>query len=397
MAKDQRAVNEELLKRVTSKAGSQLPQIPPPAGGLIGGSGSPPLPPGKLVTVRNASSLSPNERAVLENIGWDDSMPIPKNMADIVAEVLEARQAQDNAVLLPQQGQPAVVPAAPSLADKEALRARLTQEAQAADLSLIDQSEAAAMQQAPPSVRDAYNALQRPKVDPAVEVDVAQPAATQAAPQAAPQTTKPLSTEQPSAGADAHPVVCPHCKWDLAIPDVPEPSYGTKMAFLHTILGQQCFTHPTELFGGSVVVIFRTLTIREIEVAYQQAYRDRETGRAQTELDFWERVNRYRLFMQLKSIRTTVVAKGFIHELPDGLSKDTSGDAVKLWETEVPSAELGETLLQGIEQYITTKVLKTEALFRVVNSACNQFNRTVSKLEAMVDNSDFWKPTGERS
>jgi hypothetical protein len=243
-----------------------------------------------------------------------------------------------------------------------------------------------------PGVADAFKMVNSAKFDdPEVEVDVD-------APVQPPDPGKAAQAAEPSpnnAGTEIHPVLCPHCNWDLRIPDVPEPPYSKKMAFLHTVLGQQCFTDDTELFGGSVIVTFRTLTIREIEVAYKQAYRDRETGRAQTELDFWERVNRYRLFMQLKNIRTLKPEHGFVHDLPDGLSPDTNAEARKHWE--VPAAEPGDTILRAIEDHITSKVLKTEALFRVVNAACNQFNRMVSKLEAMVDNSDFWKPTEEQS
>jgi hypothetical protein len=57
----------------------------------------------------------------------------------------------------------------------------------------------------------------------------------------------------------------------------------------------------------------------------------------------------------------------------------------------------GETPLLLIEDYIFANVLKTEAMFRVVNTACNQFNRLVARLEAMADDSDFWRPTEEQS
>jgi hypothetical protein len=33
----------------------------------------------------------------------------------------------------------------------------------------------------------------------------------------------------------------------------------------------------------------------------------------------------------------------------------------------------------------------------MVNNQCAMFNRLVAKLEALVDNSDFWQPTGAPS
>ena len=50
-----------------------------------------------------------------------------------------------------------------------------------------------------------------------------------------------------------------------------------------------------------------------------------------------------------------------------------------------------------IEEYVLTKVLKTEHLQRVIGHTCNKFNRLVSKLEASVDNENFWNETGPQS
>lgn len=391
------ADKDELLRRVTGGQ-KKLPQVPPPIGGLRGGSGNPPLPQGKVVAVPSAAGLTPSERETLEKIGWDDSMPIPANMAEIVQQVQAEKAAEAQEVILPvhpgraplKVPDPVPFQTLPTT-DKERLRRALATAAaqeQAAQEALEAEQR---MESLGPGVADAFKMVNSTKEDQEVDVDIAAPVQPSDAPRATAQTEPPPN----NAGTEIHPVSCPHCNWDLRIPDVPEPPYSKKMAFLHTVLGQQCFTDDTELFGGSVIVTFRTLTIREIEVAYKQAYRDREVGRAQTELDFWERVNRYRLFMQLKNIRTLQPEHGFVHDLPDGLSPDTNAEARKHWE--VKPAEPGETILCEIEDFITSKVLKTEALFRVVNAACNQFNRMVSKLEAMVDNSDFWKPTEEQS
>lgn len=74
---------EDLMAKVTGqKKPGQPPkmlQTPPPAN-IAGVKGNPPLPQGRVVGQRRPSSLTQEERAQLEAIGWDDSMPIPKNI-----------------------------------------------------------------------------------------------------------------------------------------------------------------------------------------------------------------------------------------------------------------------------------------------------------------------------
>ena len=186
---------------------------------------------------------------------------------------------------------------------------------------------------------------------------------------------------------------CPHCQWDLKMPDgVGEPSQRQKLVFVQALLSQRCFTDEVELLGGQLLVEFRSLTIREIDAIYQQAFRDRESGRITTELDFWERVNRYRLYLQLRRLRSTNPAVGLHHDLPEGLSPDTNAQARTFWQDKPLAGQFDSPLVE-IETKIMQEVLPTEGLFRVVHASGSRFNRLVAKLEAMVDHSDFWKPT----
>ncbi len=193
----------------------------------------------------------------------------------------------------------------------------------------------------------------------------------------------------PSAvGATAPVTECPHCGWSLELPDIPEPDYGEKQAFLQSILGQKSFIKEYDLLGGALKVRFRTLNVREIDIIYRQVFLERERGVVQTIDDYWERTNRYRLYLQTCQLTSA----SFHHDLPDGYDAETSPHAEAHWKFDPPE-DPRETGLPIIESYFVDCILTTEHLNRAINNQCLRFNRLVAKLEAMIDNSDFWRPT----
>jgi hypothetical protein len=196
-----------------------------------------------------------------------------------------------------------------------------------------------------------------------------------------------------SAGGSTPHENCPHCGWDLKSPTVQEPSYDEKMGFLQSVLGQRTFVNQYEIFGGAVTVRFRTLTTKEMDVIYSQVFHEREAGIVTTVQDYWEKVNRYRLYLQL--VYLAAKDGSFTHQLPYGYSEDTNPHAESYYEFE-PETPDG-TFLAKVENHILENVLRTESIQRTTNTLCARFNRLLSKLEALVDNSDFWKATGEQS
>lgn len=185
---------------------------------------------------------------------------------------------------------------------------------------------------------------------------------------------------------------CPHCERDLTDPAVPEPAYAEKQMFIQSILGQKPFHKEYTLLGGSLRVTFRTLTTREVDTIYKQAFREREEGKQATTEDFWEVVNRYRLYLQLIRMESDA----FLHDLPDGYDELTNPHATAFYKFDPPENPK-ETGLPMIADYMEADILRTESLQRIVNIACSRFNRLVAKLEGVVDNSDFWKPTEGQS
>ena len=196
-----------------------------------------------------------------------------------------------------------------------------------------------------------------------------------------------------STGSNPPMQTCPHCNWDMSLPVIAEPTYDEKMGFLHSVLGQKTFTHQYEIFGGKVVVRFRTLTTKEMDIIYQQVFAERETGEITTIQDYWEKVNRYKLYLQLTYL--AAVDGSFTHSLPEGYSPESNPHATEYHKFKPANPD--HTYLPEIENHVLEEVLRTETIQRSVNTICARFNRLVAKLEAMIDNSDFWNATEEQS
>ena len=199
--------------------------------------------------------------------------------------------------------------------------------------------------------------------------------------------------ERFDSGADGPMDNCPHCGWDLALQTIAEPGHDEKMGFLHSVLGQKTFIQQYELFGGKVVVRFRTLTTKEMDVIYNYVFKQRESGEIETIQDYWEKVNRYRLYLQVIYLAST--DGSFTHQLPDGYSKESNAHATEHWNFPAYDPEVG--YLDQIEDQILKEVLRTESIQRTISTYCARFNRLVSKLEVMIDNPDFWKETEQQS
>lgn len=186
--------------------------------------------------------------------------------------------------------------------------------------------------------------------------------------------------------------LCVQCGWDQSIPVIAEPEHKDKIAFLQAVIGQKVFSKRYTMFGNMLRVTFRTLTIKEIDSLYQETFRAQKEGIIVTTADYYEYLNRLRLYLQISSLSATSSA---LHlKLPEGLTEETHPGVKSYWDTFLKREDKfveGKSLVQQISEYVVTEVLKTEHLQRTVTHECNKFNRLVAKLEACVDNSDFWK------
>jgi hypothetical protein len=198
--------------------------------------------------------------------------------------------------------------------------------------------------------------------------------------------------ERVDTGVKVGPATCPHCLWDLSMPAVAEPSAFDKSAFVQCLLGEKPFTKTYNLFGGNVRLTLRTLTTPEADACFKEAQREERIGKITSQHDFYERANRFRAYLQVQRLESA--NQSFDHDLPDGLDTVTNPNASAYWrlpEEVVLSPD--ETPLPWVEEYVMAKVLRTETLVRSVLLVCRNFNRLCAKMEALVDNTDFWNGT----
>jgi hypothetical protein len=376
--------------------------VPPPAAAAPAAAAppelrnGPPLPLGRAVRIPEGAKLTNFERRHLEA------------QADVPAGV---RTASAEAVAEAGVYRPPVDPNTPPVAFDPIDIARLKPDQQARVHAELAQAQASQPQPQPqPPAATPYQ--DQPKLLKTKDLGVAAGAPARPATAYVPNTVAPqpaapatgvpglderqaaLAAEQAAAVRTEEPVApvthCPHCQWDLARRDDPEPEYHEKIAFLQTAQGQKPFLKEYPLMGGAIVLTFRTLHIKEVDAIFQQVYRERDAGEIGTEADYWEAVNRYRLFLQLQRARADGAA-GFDKELPDGLSPRHNPRAAAFWEFEAGVAEP----LKLIAEYVHDEVLPTESLSRVAQVQCGKFNKLVARLESLMDgNSDFWSRTG---
>jgi hypothetical protein len=209
---------------------------------------------------------------------------------------------------------------------------------------------------------------------------------------------EPEEPEEPEETDGSLRRVCTHCGWDQEEPVIAEPAAADKLAFLHSILGGASFTKRFSMFGDNLRVTFRTLTIKEVDKLYEETYTAQKSGVISTTSDYYEHLNRLRLHLQLVSVEGKSVA--LHHKLPMSLSAATNKLETETWETFLKEKNIFDEeqgLVSQMQGYILDNVLTTEQLLRTVTHECQKFNRLAAKLEARVDDSDFWKETDQPS
>lgn len=235
---------------------------------------------------------------------------------------------------------------------------------------------------------DAEMGIELPEAKSALEL----PPAEEEEPEIEPQE------EQPASGSSTLQAVCSHCGWDQSRPVIEEPSSAEKVSFLQSVLGMKPFKKTMSLFGGNLSVTFRTLTIKEIDKLYASAYEVQQSGKISTASDYYEYLNRLRTYLQILTLKGSTVP--LHHQLPDGLDVQSNDNASTHWEDFLKEKEVyveSKSLPLQVQDYVIDKVLKTEQMSRVITVECGKFNRLAAKLEARVDDPDFWKETEQLS
>ena len=354
---------------------------------LPGGNQSLPLPIGEPVPI-DPTHLTPKERQDLETIGWKPGMAIPANLADWIDK---AKQAATDPQHMPPPADPRTpplkVPDQVDLKDlPEAKRRELEQMLQQTQLQQQARRQEADTTPVQPGqgVMEAIRVAGGEGRELQLEDDVPRqmPDLSRPKSQRAPQTKPPEPAAAPppepkpeprAETSSNQPAVCPNCSWNLEFKEPVEITDLDKQDFLAATLGGVPFKKLFTVLGGQLQIIIRTLKPYEVDACYRQGYADRKANEVATATDFLEQVNRYRMCLQLSEIRSGENLSQFPEDLHDW---GGPGDF---------------TLLPNILQKVQNEELASESLIRIVTHLLHKFNHVVGRLEANIDNADFWK------
>ena len=345
----------ELLQRVTTPMPPSRRPMPQTGEQVL------PLPVGQMMgTPKNAAGrsfehMTEMEQLILLENGYEPGMPLPTNAYGVLQEV-QQELALDRPPLPnvdPRQA-PLQIPQPVDISKRTPehqarIRRALENAMQTEEAEMRAAEEDARMASLPPGVAEAQSMARTMLTPSDEEVLLDQKVPGVNAPPA-PGYTRP-STEAEvqqlgktvnagldrieksldETGAVTQKTHCDHCNYPLNMPSVPEPPYEKKLSFLQTVLGEVNFKDETPIMGGNLIITFRTLTVKELQQVYAQAYADYEKKRIFTTPDYYERLNWYRLCLQLVSVRATTVG-GFTHVMHEGLSPETNNLATSFWD-----------------------------------------------------------------
>lgn len=317
-----------------------------------------------LLPIGTVLSLSPEEQASLESLGWKQGEPVP-NMVDAVEQVRREAAAAPNYTQ--------VQPVGPS---------------RTVNIEELPEDE---RQQLMESIRQTIEAAKNIKVaavanpqdyDPSVLAAMASLDTPAQAPLAVTLTPKTKTADKPSSlspdMATMAPVkhVCSHCGWEEgnSAPDVADQD---KTNFLAMIVGGSRFVKEYELFGGQMSVFLRNLTTAEMNLAITQAAYDDRDGEIPASYEFFRRVTNYQTVMALCAIRRGQSRV----ELPtiDQVAAEMVGENGK-----------PQTKLKAYYPHIVDTYLDQDAVFRVVCKLYGDFKALQTRMEANMLNVDFY-------
>lgn len=298
-----------------------------------------PLRPGTILTT--ATPLTEAERAVLARAGA--VLPPPEAVGAGVVAQAKAQLAKEPAAVCRTDAAPLVMP-------------------EPVPMEALPEEQQAEMLQGLSAYREA---LARPGEYPDIR-----PAKTEPAPAGTP--TDP-ATVVPASSAAPEKHFCAHCGWDQARPDE-DVDEQDKLVFLQSVLGMQRYRKAYRLLGGRLTVVFRTLTAAESDACFTQAAYDNEGGGIVDAGQYFRTVHDYRLCLGLAHI--DYGQKKFDLPEMDG------------YQTDPPPKNA--TKLKQIVPFVYDRVLIQESVRRACALAYYRFQRLVERLEARVDDPNFW-------
>jgi hypothetical protein len=307
-----------------------------------------PLPTGRPI---RPEFLTEMERKTLDSLGWKDGDPVPTNLADAIKRVKDS--------LDPTTLPPPVSLDTPKLVIPDSVAIE--------DLPEDKRNEIKQFLARTNDVKQAIGAstsagnvpMQKPGAglaESSIEVvnDLGQKKDLASANKSTETGTTGLSITH-----------CPQCHHDLSLSGVEDPDEDTRMWYLQALIGQKPFEKTFPIMGGAVTIVLRALDIDQVDHVYQTVGQEKLDNPRMNENDFFEKIRRYKLALQLKLI-------GF-----------SDGTGAEFPDDKKPN-------LSQLFELVHQKAIKNESMARLLVEVQTKFNRLLAKLEACAERPDFW-------
>ena len=306
-------------------------------------------------------------KKTLQQFGWKDGDAIPADLGSLMLSMKETLPASKKTDVLVDRE----LMSEEQVASIETMLREAAQYAKKKKQNEEIEEKSAAMS---PSVAEAYRKIAEEQPAPEIIDDRAAPAAETTPPPAEPAETQVIAVtaEEPKPAA----VFCPRCGWDARMKFDVVPTNRDKEDFLSTLLGGQRFRKKYELFGGKVVVTFRSVLAEENKLIYRQLVLDQAVDKVRTEAEWFVQLMDYRLACAL-----------------DTITNDSGKVLAEMPELVMPTGPIdadGQTPIVAQLDIINKNILAQEATRRLVGTHLRQFQRLIEGLEAMALEPSFW-------
>jgi hypothetical protein len=327
-----------------------------------------------------AASISAFTKKTLEQFGWQDGDPIPEELGGYLLELKNT---------LPSSARTDVLVDAALLNEEDAEKAReMIREAKRIHAAITKQRASDEVtKNMHPSVADAYREMVENDPDDGPQIiddrEQEEPAAT---PEAAAEQEKTVPPPMPPNGpSEVEGVVpqialpfCQRCGWDVRNKFDVEITEADKQNFVAATLGGARFRKVFPLFGGKMLVTFKTMLAKENDLVHRQLVIDQQDGSIATEPEWFLRLFEYRLACSLDRITDA-----------NGKPVSIVPELGELPFTPPPDKPL-QTPINNLLDYVNTKVIAHEVTRRLVGTHLRHFQRLVEGLEAIADDPSFW-------
>lgn len=309
-------------------------------------------------------------KKTLEQFGWKEGDAIPAELGQLMLSMKETMPAStridvlvDKEKMKPEQVEKVTEMLKAAKAFAKAKKDRQELDAQTATMAPgVAEAYTQFVEEAPQIIDDRAEVAaqpdnkETPQPSPAPENDVEDTRAAESVPDLLPVTT-----------------FCPRCGWDMRNKFDVVPTDRDKEDFLATLLGGTRFKKRYELFGGKVVVTFRSVLAEENKLIYRQLVQDQQNGTVNTEAEWFVQLMDYRLACSLDTIT------------------DKNGKVLSsVPELDMAASTKDKTGLVEQLDMINKNILAQEATRRLVGMHLRQFQRLIEAIEAMAVEPSFW-------